>query len=159
MNVWNPGNQEVCRSGQDRPSKRSKQNSQSQERKCPPNIEGSSKGNLKDMNELPIEALMDHKVPLRSILDLCPQFKEKAFKNWAEELNQKVKGLQGEAECHMTHQPEEPPRTRDNNVAKIKMIIAAQEVQGVILDGGSGVKCHHRGLSQQSGIEMGTHTF
>ena len=39
------------------------------------------------MNELAIEALMDHKVPLRSILDVCQRFKEKVFKNWAEEMN------------------------------------------------------------------------
>ena len=75
------------------------------------------------MKELAIEALLDHKVPLKSILDLCPRFKEKVFKNWAEEINQKVKGLQREAECRMA-QPEELPRTRDDNVAKIKMIIA-----------------------------------
>ena len=104
------------------------------------------------MNELAIEALMDHKVPLRSILDLCPRFKEKVFKNWAEELNQKVKGLQGKAECHMT-QPEEPPRTRDDNVAKIKMVIAAQEVQGIILDGGSGVNVITEDLANKLGLK------
>ena len=105
-----PQKPEKCRPRQDRPGKRSKENSQSQEREWPPNVEGSSKGDLKDMNELAIEALMDHKVPLKSILDLCPRFKEKVLKNWAEELNQKVKGLQDETECCMT-QPEEPPRT------------------------------------------------
>ena len=102
-----PGKLEKYRPGQDRPGKRAKQNSQSQVRRCPPNVKRTSKGDLKDMNELAIEALMDHKVPLRSILDLCPRFKEKVFKNWAEEINQKVKGLQCEVECHMT-QPEEP---------------------------------------------------
>ena len=67
-----PRKPEKYRSGQDRPGKRSKQNSQSQVRRCPPNVKRSSKGNLKYMNELAIEALMDHKMPLRSILDPCP---------------------------------------------------------------------------------------
>ena len=104
------------------------------------------------MKELAIEALLDHKVPLKSILDLCPRFKEKVFKNWAEEINEKVKGLQGEAECHMA-QAEEPPRTRDDNVAKIKMIIAMQEVQGVILDGGSGVNVITEDLAIKLGLK------
>ena len=104
------------------------------------------------MNELAIKALMDHKVPLKSILDLCPRFKEKVFRNWAEELNQKVKGLHDEDECCMT-QPEEPPRTRDDNVAKIKMKIAAQEVQGVILDGGSGVNIITEDLANKLGLK------
>ena len=147
-----PRKPEKCRPGQDRPSKRSKQNSQSQVRGCPPKVKRTSKGNLKDMNELAIEALMDHKVPLRSILDLCLRFNKKVFKNWAEEINQKVKGLQCEAECHMT-QPEEPPRTRDDNVAKIKMITAMQEVQGVILDGGSGVNVITEDLANKLGLK------
>ena len=147
-----PREPEKNRPGQDRPGKRSKQNNQSQVRGCSPNVKRASKGNLKDMNKLAIEALMDHKVPLRSILDLCPWFKEKVFKNWAEEINQKVKGLQSEAECRMT-QPEEPPRTQDDNVAKIKMMIAMQEVQGVILDGGSGVNVITKDLANKLGLK------
>ena len=87
-----PRDPEKNRPGQNRPSKRSKQNNQSQAKERMPNVKRASKGNLKDMKELAIEALMDHKVPLKSILDLCPRFKEKVFKNWAEEINQKVNG-------------------------------------------------------------------
>ena len=75
-----PRKPEKYRPGEDRPGKRSKQNNQSQVRRCPPNVERTSKGNLKDMNELAIEALMDHKVPLRSILDLCHDLRKKCSK-------------------------------------------------------------------------------
>ena len=50
-------------------------------------------------------------------------------------------------------QPEEPPRTRDDNVAKIKMIIAEQEVPGVILDGGSGVNVITEDLANKLGLK------
>ena len=50
-------------------------------------------------------------------------------------------------------QPEEPPRTRDANVAKIKMMIAMQEVQGVILDGGSGVNAITEDLAIKLGLK------
>ena len=67
-----PRDPEKNRPGQNRPGKRSKQNNQSQAKERLPNVKRASKGNLKDMKELAIEALMDHKVPLKSILDLCP---------------------------------------------------------------------------------------
>ena len=59
--------------------------------------------------------------------------------------------MQREVECHMT-QPEEPPRTRDDNVAKKKMMIDTQEVQGVILDGGSGVNVITEDLANKLGL-------
>ena len=50
-------------------------------------------------------------------------------------------------------QPEEPPRTRDDNVAKIKMVIAGQEVPGVILDGGFGVNVITEDLANKLGLK------
>ena len=53
----------------------------------------------------------------------------------------------------MSHDPtRRTPRTRDDNVAKIKMIIAMQEVQGVILDGGSGVNVITEDLANKLGL-------
>ena len=147
-----PRNPENNRLGQSKCSKRPKQDGQLQGKECPPNDKRTSKRNLKNMKELAIEALLDHKVPLKSILDLCPWFKEKVFKNWAEEINQKVKGLQSKAKCCMA-QPDELPRTRDDNVAKIKMTIAMQEIQGVILEGGSGVNVITEDLAVKLGLK------
>lgn len=87
------------------------------------------KKNAKNMREVMRNILMDHKVLVKSILDLCPRFKEKVLKAWVAELNQEIKEMEGEAKCNMA-QREEALRTRDDNVAKIRMTIGSSENKG-----------------------------
>ena len=93
------------------------------------------KKNNKNGNGLTMSMLLDNKVPLNNMLDLCPRFKKKVLKAWAAELSQEIEGMEDEVECNIT-QPEDVPRTRDDNVAKVRITIATKDVQGVILDGG-----------------------
>lgn len=109
-------------------------------------------GSMENVKDIVMNTLMDHKVPVKSILDLCPRFKKKILKAWAVELNQEIKEMEEEAEYNMA-QPEETPRTRDDNVAKIKMTIETKEMQGVILDGGSGFNVITESMAMELGLK------
>ena len=97
-------------------------------------------------NEQAVEMLLDQKISLKNILDLCPRFKEKIQKKWMARMGQQLEESRDEVLCSMA-QPEEATRTRDDNVARINVCLASQEIKGAILDGGSGVNIISEGMA------------
>ena len=105
-----------------------------------------------------MEMLLEHKIPLKAILNLCPRFKEKVLRKWRAELNEELGEGKEEIPCSMAS-AEDATRTRDDNVAKIYVKIKMQEVQGVILDGGSGVNVISETLTMKLGLTWEPITF
>lgn len=62
--------------------------------------------------------LLDHKVFLRIMLDLCPNSKEIAFIEWMQRMSKELD--KEESICNVT-QPKNRIRTKDDNVAKINV--------------------------------------
>lgn len=61
------------------------------------------------LDEKIMNMILDRKVPLGDILDLCPRFKKKVLKKWMLKIGKEIKELEEEAPCNMA-QPKELPR-------------------------------------------------
>ena len=83
-----------------------------------------------------MDMFLSQKVSLRNIPDSCSRFKAKVLHKGLLNFNEELERVEESLDYHMA-QPEDEPKTWDENVAKINIRICNQEIKGVVLDGGS----------------------
>ena len=75
-------------------------------------------------------------MPLKRIIDLCPELKAKMLRKGIQDLNVESKATMEGASCNMV-QSMDLPKIRHDKVPKINVSINQKELKGVVLGGGS----------------------
>ncbi|KAI5063473.1 hypothetical protein GOP47_0022020 [Adiantum capillus-veneris] len=75
-----------------------------------------------------LDSLMERKISLRKLLNLCPSFKEKVFSQLRKDMKNSDEEEPTMSECWIA-QPQEAARIRDDNVARINFAIRKNEMK------------------------------